>query len=176
MEASTPSRATKPSTRTMRYISGTPLNLEASCPSITLVNAGACRPSYTGVTPLYGSGRDDWDPNNGKPFLNAEAFTVPPPYTFGNVPRNIGNLRTKPGMAENAGLLKHTRLTERVRMQFRAEAFNLFNRVQFASPYTNVGAYDPNRPGHISRNQNFGFFSGQANDPRVIQLALKLLF
>ena len=163
-------------TGTMRYVSGTPLNLEAACPSITLVNAGACRPSYTGVTPLYGPGWDDLDPNNGKPILNAEAFMVPRPYTFGNVSRNMGNLRTKPGMAENAGLLKHTRLTERVRMQFRAEAFNLFNRVQFAGPYTNVGAYDPNRPSQTSRNQNFGFFSGQANDPRVIQLALKLLF
>jgi hypothetical protein len=163
-------------TGTMRYVSGAPLNLAASCPSLTLVNAGACRPSYAGVTHLYGPGWDQMDPNNGKPVLNADAFTVPPPYTFGNVSRNMDNLRTKPGREENAGLLKYTRLTERVRMQFRAEAFNVFNRVRFAAPYVNVGAYDPNRPGHISRNPNFGFFSGQANDPRVIQLALKVLF
>ena len=163
-------------TGTMRYVSGTPLNLEASCPSITLASAGACRPSYSGVAQLYGSGSGDLDPNNGKPYLNAEAFVIPAPYTFGNVSRNMDNLRTKPGMVENAGLLKYTRLNERVRLQFRAEAFNVLNRVQFAGPYTNVGSYDPNRPGQTSRNQNFGFFSGQANDPRMLQLALKILF
>ncbi len=49
-------------------------------------------------------------------------------------------------------------------VQFRAEFFNAFNRVQFGEPN---GAVD---------NSAFGIVSGQANGPRQIQFALKLAF
>jgi hypothetical protein len=52
----------------------------------------------------------------------------------------------------------------RVRLQFRAEAFNLFNTVQFANPGTNVGAAD------------FGVIQSTINPARQIQFALKLEF
>ncbi len=56
-------------------------------------------------------------------------------------------------------------LTERLRLQFRAEAFNAFNRVRFGSPNTNVNG-----------GANFGRVTTQANDPRQLQFGLKLLF
>ena len=48
--------------------------------------------------------------------------------------------------------------------QIRLEMFNALNRVQFNAPNTQVG------------NGNFGIVSSQANGPRQVQLALKLLF
>jgi hypothetical protein len=49
-------------------------------------------------------------------------------------------------------------------MQFRTEVFNLFNRVQFGYPGTSLGT------------PQFGVISGQYNNPRLVQLALRLLF
>jgi hypothetical protein len=61
-------------------------------------------------------------------------------------------------------LFKNTKIGERSELQFRAEAFNAFNRVQFANPATNI------------TQSTFGRITAQANSPRDIQLALKLLF
>jgi hypothetical protein len=61
-------------------------------------------------------------------------------------------------------VFKNTAITERVGMQFRTEVFNLFNRVQFGYPGTSLGT------------PQFGVISGQYNNPRLVQLALRLLF
>jgi len=52
----------------------------------------------------------------------------------------------------------------RIEDQFRLEAFNLINRVQFGLPNTTVGA------------ATFGYITTQANLPRNVQAALKLYF
>jgi hypothetical protein len=49
----------------------------------------------------------------------------------------------------------------RLRLQFRAELFNLFNRVQFGFP------------GQVIGNPQFGIVSSQVNEPRLLQLALR---
>lgn len=159
-----------------RYQSGPPLEFNADCPSITQVNAGRCRPMFTGVQEFYGPGREAHDPGVRQPYLNAAAFTVPPPYTYGDVPRAVGYIRGWRYWEENLALFKNTRLSESVNLQFRAEAFNIFNRVLFNNPDTFVGQYDASQPGNIRRNDNFGFYTGQANDPRTLQLGLKLQF
>jgi hypothetical protein len=51
-----------------------------------------------------------------------------------------------------------------MRLQFRAEFFNLWNRVQFGEPAQSYGA-----PG-------FGVVAYQLNQPRLVQLALRLEF
>jgi hypothetical protein len=53
---------------------------------------------------------------------------------------------------------------ERFNLQFRAEFFNVANQVQFGVPATIFG------------NATFGVVSSQGNNPRQIQLALKLQF
>jgi hypothetical protein len=50
-------------------------------------------------------------------------------------------------------LLKDTKLTKRVAVQFRTEFFNVFNRVQFAQSGLAVG------------NPSFGVISSQTNTP-----------
>ena len=59
---------------------------------------------------------------------------------------------------------KSTQVTERIGVQFRTEVFNLFNRVQFAQPGLAVG------------NPSFGVVSSQANSPRLIQFALRVMY
>jgi len=51
-----------------------------------------------------------------------------------------------------------------MKMQFRAEALNSFNRVQFANPNTSV------------TSNSFGRVTAQANTPRQVQLGLKLVW
>jgi hypothetical protein len=64
----------------------------------------------------------------------------------------------------DGGLFKDIPLHgERYRVQFRAEFFNLFNRVNFSDPGTTISS------------AGFGSIKG-ANDPRIGQLALKFLF
>jgi hypothetical protein len=61
-------------------------------------------------------------------------------------------------------VFKVFRLTERARLEFRAETFNAFNTVQFGAPNGSV------------TSSSFGVITSQANTPRQNQLALKILF
>jgi hypothetical protein len=63
-------------------------------------------------------------------------------------------------------LLKSTTITESTKLQFRAEAFNVFNHAQFNNP-----------SGLVNNNVQGGFgYVTSANDPRIMQVALKFLF
>jgi hypothetical protein len=94
-------------------------------------------------------------------WFNTGAFEFPFPGTFGNAGRNI---LEGPGYQNvNMSLLKNTKLTERVNLQFRAEAFNLFNHPNF------------NLPDNFLGSPTFGRITS-ARDPRHIQFGLKLLF
>jgi len=64
-------------------------------------------------------------------------------------------------------LVKETLIRERVGPQFRAEAFNLFNRVQFGPPGQIFTA---------KANSALGVISSQLNNPRLIQYSLRLNF
>ena len=58
--------------------------------------------------------------------------------TFGNAGRNI---LTAPGFEDiDFAIAKNTAITERVSLQFRAEAFNLFNHPNFGQPSNNFAA------------------------------------
>ena len=66
-------------------------------------------------------------------WFNASCFTQPSNFGFGNEPR-VDSMRSQ-GIANwDAALFKGTALTEKLNLQFRAEVFNLFNRVQFGQP------------------------------------------
>ena len=94
-------------------------------------------------------------------WFNTAAFAFPAPGTFGNAGRNILD---GPGFQNvNLSLVKNTDLTERVNLQFRAEAFNLFNHPNF------------NLPDNFLGSPTFGRITS-ARDPRHIQFGLKLLF
>ena len=97
-------------------------------------------------------------------FFDTSAFSFNLPFTFGNAPRMMPNLRG-PGVRNfDISVFKNTQITEKIKLQIRAEAFNAFNRVQFAIPNTSINS------------TAFGVISGQQNIPRNIQLAMRLLF
>jgi hypothetical protein len=94
-------------------------------------------------------------------YFNTAAFARNATGTFGTVGRNI---MRGPGLANvDLGLNKVFPIREQMRLQFRGEFFNSFNRVNLGNPNTSV-----------SSNQ-FGRITG-AGSPRVIQLALKFMF
>jgi hypothetical protein len=100
-------------------------------------------------------------------WFNTACFTTPAIYTFGNEARTDPILRG-PGIANyDFSVFKNTSITERVKIEFRAEAFNLFNRVQFGSP--NLGQT-------TAANNLFGQITTQQNTPRLMQMALRLRF
>jgi len=100
-------------------------------------------------------------------WFNTSCFSLPAPFTFGNESRTDPVLRG-PGIANyDFAVFKRTPITERFNLEFRAEAFNLFNRVQFGQP--NV-AYT------TAANSTFGQISTQLNQPRLMQMALRLRF
>ena len=97
-----------------------------------------------------------------KEWFNTAAFAQPPPFTFGNVPRTTGYIRAQGTINTDASLQKYWQLwRETVRLQFRAEFYNLFNRAAFFAPDSAFG--DP----------NFGVVTG-ALPARSIQLGAKL--
>jgi len=115
--------------------------------------------------------------NGNNPIINADAhnrldkwfdttpFSQPAPFTLGNLGPAIANLRNHHVNNMDLSVFKVFSITERVRLQFRAEAFNAFNRVRFSSPNTGVTA-----------GANFGRVTAQSNSPRQMQFGLKLLF
>jgi len=110
---------------------------------------------------LYHGGH--FDPATDR-YLNIKAFAAPAPYTFGNAPSVLPNARDFALLNEDFSIMKRTTIREQMNVEFRAEMFNIFNRVRFATPDFNVLS-----PG-------FGTVGGQANGPRQIQFALKFNF
>lgn len=97
-------------------------------------------------------------------YFDTSVFSQPPAFTFGNTQPSSPDLRSPSVRNWDLSLFKEFDVTEKLRLQFRAEAFNALNAVRFGSPNTSV-----------TSNQ-FGQISTQANSPRQIQFALKLMF
>jgi hypothetical protein len=95
----------------------------------------------------------------------------PPNFTFGNVGRALPDVRTPGTVNFDLSLLKNTRITERVNLQFRAEAFNFLNHVNLGAPNTTFAA----GPDGKNSSASFGTISS-ARDARVMQLGLKVIF
>ena len=101
-------------------------------------------------------------------WLNKAAFVLPPLGTFGNAGRNI--LRA-PGFEDiDFAISKTTTVKERVSLQFRAEAFNLFNHPNFGQPANNFAA---SNYGQILATRTA---RGDLGSSRQLQLGMKLIF
>ncbi|MBI4443140.1 MAG: TonB-dependent receptor [Acidobacteria bacterium] len=101
-------------------------------------------------------------------YFDVNAFSVPPARTFGNLGRNA---LFGPGIVTlDFSLNKSTAITERVRLQFRSEFFNLLNRANFRIPASSVFVAG----GRV--NPAAGQITGIFGTSRQIQLGLKLNF
>ncbi|MGB8115033.1 MAG: hypothetical protein WCF22_14725, partial [Candidatus Sulfotelmatobacter sp.] len=106
----------------------------------------------------------DPTPANRNPaeWINTSAFAIPSPYTFGDLGRN--SLRSDWYRNLDCSFFRRFPITERVQLEFRAEAFNVTNGVVFAAP------------GNVLNATGLGVVTSTVNTPRQVQVALKLAF
>ena len=94
-------------------------------------------------------------------WFNTDAFERPPFGSFGDAGRNSVD---GPGFANvNLALVKHAAVAGGARLQFRIEAFNLFDRLNLGLPDSFLGS------------PTFGQISS-AGEARRMQLGVRLLF
>ncbi len=138
--------------------------------------------------------------NANNPVLNPNAFYVPtvapgtngvPPCgvnssgapacdtfetTFGNAGRNMfrGPFQTRFDLAA----FKEFQLTERFRLRYEADFFNLFNQPSFDTPNNNVQFYNFNNPPtqYNPPHGSLGMIQHTLGSPRFIQMSLHLTF
>jgi hypothetical protein len=160
------------------------------------------------IRPDYVSGQPVLLPNSSWPFssYNIDAFAVEPNYdgSWGTVTETVGrNAVRGPGFAQwDLSMMKNFALTERLKLQFRADLFNLLNHPNFYQPDGGIcttvqpatstmpaGCYtiDPMTGNPISAvNPNFGRIGQTIADgigsqvgtgtARQAQFSLKLMF
>lgn len=137
---------------------GSPLAFSANNVA-NILNPGE-RPNSNGQNASLGGRVED----RLNKYFNTSDFSQPAQYTFGNMSRTSGYLRS-PGLRNlDLSLFKQFAITERIKTELRGEAFNAFNTPAFAGPDTGVS------------DATFGVISSQSNSPRQIQIAAKLLF
>ena len=159
------------------YAAGTPVGISTSN-TLPIYASGA-----GGRVPAYVNSYDGWQPSswtNGKFDPSVDRFFVPygsgpfPTQGSGTTLNSIGNVtRLNPhvrlfnNLNENLSLTRVFPIWEKTKLEFRAEAFNVFNRVRFGTGSTQL------------QSAQFGVLTGtgsQINAPRSLQLALKLYF
>jgi hypothetical protein len=121
------------------------------------------RPSWN---PAFSGKVIEGGPNQ---YFNPNAFLPPVTGTCGNVGRDtlIG-----PGLAGlDASFLKDTALSEKLKLQFRAELFNILNRANFGTPNAVVFSSASSTPAPTA-----GVITSTSTTSRQIQFGLKLLW
>jgi hypothetical protein len=167
---------------------GQPISL--SCPSSTAASLG-CGALYTGQPLKLGlhtdaSGNISWFGNPGaftQPcILGAPAASQPAGCIPLTGPAALGGVTQVPGPGFNRldfSIFKDIPLSERFRLQFRAEIFNIFNHPNFNAPnfggngvvaISGSGSFNSSTFGEIGSTRDAPY------DPRQIQFALKLYF
>jgi hypothetical protein len=133
--------------------SGSPMTITSGVDN-SLTGVGADRPNVVGDAKLSNPTIAQW--------FNTSAFVKNGPGAYGN--NGPGNL-TGPGRWNlDAALWRSFRLREQVHADLRWEAFNVLNHARFNNPGTS-----------LSSGNTFGIISS-AQDPRIMQVALKVVF
>jgi hypothetical protein len=125
----------------------------------SVIGASYQRPNATGI-PAATSGSTD-ERING--WLNPAAFSQAPQFTFGNVSRFL-DVRG-PGLFNwDLSVFKTFAIRERIKAQFRAETLNATNTAYFGTPVTSINS------------ATFGLITSQINNPRMLQLGVRMTF
>ena len=124
-------------------------------------------------------GEPFWIPTSGAPggkVLNPAAFIAPPALTQGDEGRN--DIKGFGLTQVDLSIGRKFPITERLNLQFRADAFNLFNHPNFANPVGYIGFGPTYLESQHMLNQALGGLNPlfQEGGPRSIQLSLRLTF
>jgi hypothetical protein len=140
---------------------GTPIRVTSPNDSNSFGGGVNMRPNLTGISPVL----DDSNLTNGGLYFDPTAFSRTPPFTFGNAPRTIGDVRNPGGRNLDLLIEKRFGLGGSRSFDIRLKAFNALNFVQLGGPVTDITS---SSFGHI-------FFT-QVNTPRQIQLGGRVSF
>jgi len=142
----------------IRLSSGLPLQFYAPN-NLSTYGFAVQRPaisSLSNLTDLTNKGPDHW--------FDTRYTTAPQAYTVGNMPRYVGNVRTGGTTNLDLSLSRSFNIYERLRLQFRAEAYNASNTPQYGRANTTLGSAD------------YGMVTSTIGNPRNIQLGMRLDF
>jgi hypothetical protein len=151
---------------TTRFSTGLPVTLYDDSDNSLLGTLGNGINNYLLDTPNYDNGPLDinTNPRNRKSEFNASAFS---PETLGHLGNASRRFFYGPGISNfDMTLNKLLRLTESKSLEFRLEAFNVFNHAQFYGPASVDGEVNDPHFGQIV----------SAAAPRLVQLAMKFAF
>jgi hypothetical protein len=115
----------------------------------------------------------------GPLLYNPAAFAEPTGLTFGDAGRDILNNPSRWNL--DTGIFKHFPVNrERQAIEFRAEAFNVFNHTQWNGVNSGASCYggptnSAGDPSCIASGNTFLTATG-AHNPRILQLGMKLIF
>lgn len=140
------------------FQSGTPLQVSGGNSSGSF--DGTQRPNWSGKDPSLGGAVT----SRLNKYFDTSQFTFNAPFTFGNEPRLNPKLFQQGIDDWPMSLIKDTPISDNIKFELRAEAFNTFNRVQFSPPNTNINS------------SAFGVVTGQQNNPRTLQFGARLKF
>jgi hypothetical protein len=157
-----------------RISSGTPLYFRSGTCNVPGEFRVACIPGIIPGAYPWAQGKGTFDPN--RPLFNSAAFEPLSGFEafgyYGQGPR-ISNLRGFGFHGHNIGLIKDTKITERVNFQIRAEFFNIWNWHAFTCSNQCFGGlpFDTDISSPL-----FGMWNGGVSNPRNIQLAGRFEF
>jgi hypothetical protein len=135
--------------------SGLPVAVTQTTNFNAFAGFGTQRPNLVGDPELSA------DQRSTAQWFNTAAFAVAPVFTLGSSTRNP--VRGPSYRNVDAALSRRVPLRPGTNLEVRVEAFNLLNTPPLSAPAAVLGA------------ANFGTITS-AGDPRVVQLAVKLLF
>lgn len=107
---------------------------------------------------------------NANNWINPAAFEAPAAYTYGNEPQHMTQLREAATKNLDISIAKYFG-TERFRAQLRGDFLNVFNHPIYGGEF-----YGGSNIGNCIDCGGLGVVYGTRNDPRNIQLSLKLMF
>jgi hypothetical protein len=131
-------------------------------------------------TPYYLNGSACTASNGGHPCpggqrINPAAFKAPSAGQNGDLGRDV--LRGLPSWQVDFALQREFGITEKLKLEFRAEAFNVLNHPNFGLPNVTLGALNFGQPTNTLNAALPGVNPlYQMGGPRSLQFALRLTF
>ena len=155
-----------------RYSSGIPLYFRSSFCNVPGQFRVACIPAIKSGSNIFAQDKSSFDPNKG-PLFNKDAFESVDAFNFyyGTGPR-VSSFRNFGFHNQDLSLIKNTNLGGRMNLQFRIEAFNVWNWHIFG----NSGEWGGGAFNNDLASPDFGKWNGSVSNPRYVQLAVRFEF
>jgi Carboxypeptidase regulatory-like domain/TonB dependent receptor len=134
---------------------GTPISIGAACTFSGATGLGCYADRLKNGNLASGQSMNQW--------FDTTAYANPAPYTFGTGSRNEPNLRNPGSISFDTVMSRWQPIKERMRLQFRAEFYNLLNHPNLGSPSTGI------------TSSTFGQITSKSGN-RTVTMALRLEF